>query len=127
MLAKPAVAIAFGTFMLCAETCLHAGSILNVSTEWPELPIHDWVAGGFLIAAGVASRRDWNKRAVYQAAAWAFMLSLLVGALFAWIAEWVTPPDAIEWGISEMGFVVIVAILAVVAFGSLISTVRARQ
>ena len=127
MLAKPAVAIAFGAFMLCAETCLHGQSILNVSTEWPDLPIHDWVAGGFLVAAGVASKHDWPKRSVYQAVARAFMLSLLVGALFAWIAELVTPPDTTEWGISEMGFVVIVALLAAVALGSLVSTVRARQ
>jgi hypothetical protein len=85
------------------------------------------MAGGFLVAAGIASQRDWHRRAVYQVAAWAFMLSLLVGALFAWIAEWVVPPDTTEWGIAEMGFVVIVALLAAVALGSLISTVRARQ
>ena len=122
-----AVAIAFGAFMLCTETCLHAESILHARTEWADLPIHDWLAGGFLIAAGVASKRDWPQRVVFQAAAWAFMLSLLVRALFAWIEEWVTPPDASEWGISESGFVVIVAVLAVVALASLIFTVRTRQ
>jgi hypothetical protein len=45
-----------------------------------ELPVYDWAAGGSLLAAGVLSRREWTMtRRQYQAVAWAFMLSLLVG------------------------------------------------
>jgi hypothetical protein len=31
--AKPAVAIAFGAFFLCAETCLHADSVLQFARQ----------------------------------------------------------------------------------------------
>ena len=126
MLAAPTLAIAFGVFMFCAETCLHADTLLNLSTDWPGLPIHDWIAAGFLIAAGIASRRDWNRKAIYQALAWAFMLSLLVGALFAWFEEWMVPPDTVDW-FSEGTFVVLVIILTAIAFGGLVSTLANRQ
>ena len=33
--AKRTIAIAFGVFMLCMETRLHAESILHLRTDWP--------------------------------------------------------------------------------------------
>jgi hypothetical protein len=31
--------------------------------------------------------------------AWAFMLSLLFGALVSFVQEWLMPPNIVEWGI----------------------------
>jgi len=121
MLAKPVIAIVFGAFMLCAETCLHAESWLNVRTQWPDLPFHDWAAGGFLLTAGILSQRDWSRRWPYQAVAWGFMLSLLVGALFGHFAEWLTPPDTVEW-FSEGTFLVLIVALTAIALGALMVT-----
>ena len=56
--AKPGLAIAFAAFFLCAETCLHADSVLDFASRPLELPVYDWTAGGFLLVAGVLSRRD---------------------------------------------------------------------
>jgi hypothetical protein len=127
--AKPAVAITFGAFMLCAETCLHADTLLQGASRPLELPLYDWSAGAFLLAAGVLSQREWNlTRRQYQAAAWAFMLSLLTGALFGHLNEWLSPPvEPPSWGISETGFLVIIAALVVIATCGLVSTVRARD
>jgi hypothetical protein len=124
--AKPGVAIAFGAFMLCAETCLHAESFLAADASAFELPIYDWTAGLFLLSAGVLSQRSWTlTRRQYQAAAWAFMLSLLFGALVPSLQEWVIPPNEIEWGISEGFFVGIILALATVALCGLVSTLKA--
>ena len=124
--ANPLIAVAFGAFMLCAETCLHAESLLNAGTQWPDLPIHDWAAGGFLLAAGIASRRDWSHGWPYQAVAWGFMLSLLLGALFGQVGEWLTPPVTEDW-FSEGAFVVIIAVMSVIAVGSLTATLSRRD
>jgi hypothetical protein len=35
LFAKPAIAIAFGAFFLCAETCLHADSVLQFANRPP--------------------------------------------------------------------------------------------
>jgi hypothetical protein len=56
--AKPAVAIAFGAFFLCAETCLHAEELLQAASRPLELPLYDWAAGGLLLVAGVLSHRN---------------------------------------------------------------------
>lgn len=127
--AKPGVAMAFGAFMLCAETCLHADTLLQLSTQPLELPLYDWTAGGFLLGAGVMARRGWtNTRRGYQAAAWAFMLSLLTGALLSHINGWLTPPvEPPSWGISETGFLVIITALAGMALCGLVSTVKAND
>jgi hypothetical protein len=123
--AKPVVAIAFGAFMLCAETCLHAESFLAPGATTFALPFYDWTAGGFLLTAGVLSRRAWTfARRQYQAVAWAFMLSLLFGALISQIEDWLTPPDVAEWGISEGPFLAILFALVVVALCGLISTLK---
>jgi hypothetical protein len=126
--ARPGVAIAFGAFMLCAETCLHAESFLAADGTAFELPLYDWTAGAFLLTAGVLSQRSWTlTRRQYQAVAWAFMLSLLFGAFVSYLQEWLMPPNVIEWGISEGGFVAIIFGLVVIALCGLISTLRAAE
>lgn len=123
--AKPTVAIAFGAFMLCAETCLHADALQQATVAPLALPLYDWAAGLFLLGAGVLSRRDWSfTHRQYQAAAWAFMLSLLTGAFISQLNDWLTPPtEPPSWGISETGFVVIIAALTVIAVCGLITTI----
>lgn len=124
--AKPGVAIGFGAFMLCAETCLHAESFLAANATTFELPIYDWTAAGFLLTAGVLSQRSWTlTRRQYQAVAWAFMLSLLFGAFVSTVQEWLTPPAEVEWGISEGAFVAMIFALIVIALCGLVSTLRA--
>ena len=124
--ARPGVAIAFGAFMLCAETCLHAGSFLAAGATPFELPFYDWTAGAFLLTAGVLSQRSWTlTRRQYQAVAWGFMLSLLFGALVSQLQEWLTPPNEAEWGISEGAFLSITVTLVVIALFGLVSTLRA--
>jgi hypothetical protein len=127
--AKPTVAIAFGAFMLCAETCLHADALLQATMAPLDLPLYDWAAGLFLLGAGVFSRRDWSStHRQYQSAAWAFMLSLLTGAFISQLNDWLTPPtEPPSWGISETGFVVIIAALIVIAVCGLISTIGVRH
>jgi hypothetical protein len=126
--AKPGVAIGFGAFMLCAETCLHADSFLAADATAFELPLYDWTAGVFLLTAGVMSHRSWTlTRRQYQAVAWAFMLSLLVGALVSFVQEWLTPPDVIEWGISEGMFVGIILTLAAIALCGLVATLKVER
>ena len=48
------------------------------------MPWHDWIAGTWLTTAGMGS----HSSRVRLAAPWAFMLSLLVGALFGLWGEW---------------------------------------
>jgi len=123
--AKPVVAIVFGAFMLCAETCLHAEDFLAAGASTFALPFYDWSAGGFLLLAGVLSQRAWTlTRRQYQAVAWAFMLSLLFGALISQTEEWLTPPNVAEWGITEGAFLGMIFALVVVALFGLISTLR---
>ena len=64
-------------------------------------------------------------RRQYQAVAWGFMLSLLFGALLSQLQEWLTPPNDVEWGISEGAFLAIILTLVVIALCGLVSTVRA--
>jgi hypothetical protein len=52
--AKPGVAIGFGAFFLCAETCLHAEEVLQFATRPLELPVYEWTAGGFLLIARIS-------------------------------------------------------------------------
>ena len=125
--AKPAVAIAFGAFFLCAETCLHAEDVLQFASRPLDLPVYDWSAGGFLLVAGTLSFREWSTvRRQYQAVAWGFMLSLLVGASFSMLSEWLAPPNESEW-LSEGWFLVIVVTMAIIALCGLTSTLRVRE
>lgn len=126
--AQPLVAIVFGAFILCAETCQHFDSLTRLPASWPDLPLHDWIAGVFLVAAGAMSRRDWARRRQWLAVAWDFMLSLLVGAFFGHVADWVTPPpDVGEAWVSRGVFTSILLALTGVAFCALIATLTVRD
>jgi hypothetical protein len=126
LFAKPAVAIGFGAFFLCAETCLHGEQVVKFASEPLALPLYDWSAGAFLLAAGVLTQRAWTvTRRQYQAVAWGFMLSLLLGALVSTVEEWLAPPNnPAEWGISEAGFTVIIAVMVLIALAGMVSTIR---
>ena len=125
--AKPVVAIAFGAFFLCAETCLHAEDVLQFASRPLDLPVYDWSAGGFLLVAGVLNFREWSTaRRQYQAVAWSFMLSLLVGASFSILGEWLSPPDESEW-LSEGGFLIVVVAMTIIALCGVTSTLRVRE
>jgi hypothetical protein len=63
--ARPSLAIGFGAFFICAETCLHFGNI--VSLEWDSMPFHDWVVSLFLIYGAMKNRTDWVDGRPYQA------------------------------------------------------------
>lgn len=126
--AKPVVAIVFGAFIFCAETCLHADTLLRAAEAPFELPFYDWIAGGFLVVAGALTHRgSTDVRRQYQAVAWAFMSSLLTGAFLSMLGEWATPPDQSEWGLSEGAFVAIVGALLAVAVCALIGTLHSRD
>ena len=115
------VAIGFGAFILCAETCLHIGEIIEPST-WTDLPLHDWFAGAFLVYGGVAVRRNPVRGRAVQAAAWGFMCSLLFAAFVGHWQEWrtqTTPSD--EW-VPEGVFVAILLTLLIVSGVALFST-----
>jgi hypothetical protein len=96
LFANPFMAIAFGAFMLCTETCFHFEDIIRPSS-WIALPIHDWMAGSFLVGSGWISRRDRNRGRPYQAAAWAFTASLLLGAFVGHWKEWTLGQFRDEW------------------------------
>ena len=126
-LARPAVAIAFGAFFLCAETCLHAEDVLQFTSRPTDLPVYDWSAGGFLLIAGLLSLRQGStKRRQYQAVAWGFMLSLLVGASWSILTEWLTPPDESGW-LTEGGLLVAVVTMTIIALCALTSTLRVLE
>jgi len=119
--ALPIVALGFGAFLLCAETCLHFESLLSLPKSWLSLPIHDWAAGLFLVYAGVRSRRDWVSGRPVQAAAWAFNLSLLYTAFVGHLESWSSHvPD--EGWIPERVLVSIIGVLFAVALCGLVST-----
>jgi hypothetical protein len=123
--ARPAVAIGFGAFFLCAETCLHAEEILQVASEPLALPLYDWSAGAVLLGAGIMTQRAWTlTRRQFQLVAWGFMVSLLFGALISNIEEWLTPPASFEWGISEAGFIVIISLMIAIGIASIVGTIR---
>jgi hypothetical protein len=113
----PAVAVVFGAFMLCTETCLHFEEIARL--DWLDMPVHDWIAAGLLIAVGRIHRRD------FQAVAWAFMFSLLFGAFFGHLAEWLHPTEPDGWMPERVVFPILSA-LNVIALLGLVSTLRSR-
>jgi hypothetical protein len=119
--ARPALAVAFGAFILCAETCLHFEEITHPAS-WIDLPIHDWLAGVFLVWSGLKSRRAWNWGRPYQAAAWAFMASLLLGAFVSHWEEWTIVGSADAWATAFVGTL---AVLLVMAVGGLVGTLTA--
>jgi hypothetical protein len=97
---------------------------LDLASRPLELPVYDWTAGGFLLVAGGLSRRDKTTvRRQHLTVAWAFMLSLLVGASFEMLGEWGGPPDPNGW-LSEGAFLAIVLTLTAIATCGLVSTLN---
>jgi len=84
------------------------------------MPLYDWTAAGLLLAVGVVERRD------YRAIAWAFMLSLLFGAFFGHLDEWLTPTEPDGWLSERIVFPALVALI-VIALLALISTFTTRS
>jgi len=123
--ARPIVAIIFGAFIVCAETCDHLGDIMAPSA-WTDLPLNDWFAGVFLVYGGVAFRRTPMRGRAVQAAAWGFMCSLLAAAFIGHWEEWhaATAPGG-EW-IPEGALIAILAVLLVVSVLGLFSTLAAE-
>jgi hypothetical protein len=119
--ANPILAIGFGAFLLCAETCLHFESLLALPGSWLSLPIHDWVAGGFLLYGGVRSQREWSTGRLYQLAAWAFNASLLCGAFLGYLEDWSAGARAEDW-LSERALVIIIGFLFAISLCALVST-----
>lgn len=123
-LAQPVSAIAFGAFILCAETCLHFESIIR-PTSWLDLPWYDWAAAGMLLHAGLRQRVNRIHGQNYLAAAWGFMTSLLAGAVVAHAEELSALGTSDEWIPPKVFFGTLVSLLAV-ATSALVITVRQR-
>jgi hypothetical protein len=122
--ARPTVAIFFGGFIGCAETCLHIGDIVGLSA-WTDLPVHDWLASGFLVLGGVALRRNPVRGRAVQAAAWGFMCSLLAGAFAAHWEEWRAQTTTGDEWIPAGAFIAVLAALLIVSILGLFSTLTA--
>jgi hypothetical protein len=114
--ARPTLALAFGAFILCAESCRHFEDILH-PTSWADLPWHDWMAGVFLVWSGI------SRTTLYRAAAWGFMSSLLVGAFVGHWEDWAAPSRPDEW-ISGRAFLTILGVLLAVSVCALVATLR---
>jgi hypothetical protein len=123
--AQPMLAIAFGAFILCAETCDHIDAILHPS-HWYDLPLYDWSAGVFLIGAGLIGRRDPANGQPYQAAAWGFMVSLLASAFLTHWEEWSRQPTTDGW-VSAGAFVGIIAAVLMIGLCGLVGTLVTRR
>jgi len=117
--ARPSLAIVFGAFIVCTETCFHFDSV--VGGVWLDMPWHDWIAGAALAAAGLSERRGATD--LLLPAAWAFMLSLLVGAFFNHLADWLTvPQQASDTWLSEGALLGILSALIGIAASGLFAT-----
>ena len=123
--AHPLLAIGFGAFILCAESCNHLDDILHPS-HWYELPLYDWSAGAFLVGAGIATRRDAVGGQPWQGAAWAYMVSLLAGAFLAHWEAWSAEPVADGW-MPQRVLVGIIGALLLVGLCALLATLLARR
>jgi len=121
-LARPSVALGFGTFFLCAATCAHFDEIAAA----PLSLAPDWAAGILLVGGAVISRQDWGSGRPYQIAAWAFMVSLLFGSFLGNFEEWMSQaPDGGTAGLVSMSqgaYFASITILFVLALGGLISS-----
>jgi hypothetical protein len=122
--AHPIVAIIFGAFIVCAETCQHFGDIVGPSV-WTDLPLNDWFAGAFLVYGGAALRRNPARGRAVQAAAWGFMCSLLAAAFVAHWEEWRTQNTPSDDWIPAGAFIAILSVLLIVSVLGLSSTLAA--
>ena len=122
LFARPIVAIVFGAFIVCAETCLHFDSL--AAGNWLDMPWHDWIAGVWLTIAGM---RNHHPSQVRLAAPWAFMLSLLVGALFGLWGQWPTAVQPSEEWLSAATLLWIVTALSTIALVALLETLKPQR
>ena len=126
LLAKPAMALGFGLFFLCAVTCAHFDQI----TTAPLGITTDWAHGAFLVAGGLISGRNWNNGRPYQIAGWAAAASLFFGSVIGNFEEWraqsLAGSTAGLVSMSQGTYLVIVGILFIVSLAGLIATIRAR-
>ena len=93
--------------------------------------VPDWAAGTLFIAGAVRSRRDGGAGLSYQVAAWAFMLSLLFASSVGSLEEWLAPePSEATNGLVNLSLGVYLffkAVLFLIAFGGLVSSVHATE
>ena len=111
-LASSWFAALFGAFFLCAATSAHAAAI--APADWLSWPIHDWLAGALLLAAGL--RKSGARVRLWRAGAWGIMTSLLFGSLFADVQDLLThvPATAGALGVITVPQRVYVALVGVV-------------
>jgi hypothetical protein len=120
--ARPGLAVGFGAFFLCAETCLHFENILSL--DWPSVPFHDWAVALFLIYGGTQSRKDWASGRPYQAVGWALNASLLYMALTGHLEESGTQTAEEDPWISERAIVLSIGVMLAIALCGLWSTLQ---
>lgn len=124
LLAKPSVALAYGAFFLCAATCTHFDEVASLSMA------PDWAAGLFMVGGAIVSGRDWAIGRAYQAAAWAFMVSLLFASFLGNLEEWMDSESAGVAGIVSMSqgaYLASIGVLLVFAIGGLIGSLRSQR
>ena len=125
-LARPSLALGFGGFFLCAVTCTHTDELAAA----PLSVVPDLTAGMLLIGAAIVSGRDWRGGRPFQIAAWAFMVSLLLGSFLGNLQEWgAHAPEASTSAlvsIPEGPYLAIVGALFVLSLGGLIVSLQAR-
>jgi hypothetical protein len=122
MLSSPMLALGFGIFLACAETCRRWGN-------WPFLPflLDDWIAGLLLVYGAVRARRDWTTGRPYQVAGWAFTSGMLYMSFFGHLEEeWSRAPQEAGW-VPHGALVGIIGVLLALAVGGLISTLRTTR
>jgi hypothetical protein len=118
------VAIGFGAFLICAEVCLHVDPIRMLPGSFWQLPLHDWIAGGYLIYAGRLARRGDDAAPTHLVAAWAFNASLLCGAVFSHVEDLSSgaePPNA-----ESLAFVCAIVALFSMSLRGLVTAVRTQ-
>jgi hypothetical protein len=117
---SPRLALGYGIFLALAETARRWGN-------WPFLPfvLDDWIAGMFLVYAGVRSDSDWTAGRPYQAAAWAFASGMMYMSFFGHLEHWTAPPEG-GW-VPHGALVGIIGLLFGTALAGLVTTLARRE